>query len=180
MKFNIALMITWLRIGMAPACFVLLLSGFPLWAVVLFAVASFSDGLDGYLARKYDLVTEFGKRLDPIADKVLVLLVSCALLYLSYSFELALVIVLLSVRELLVSYLRSRFSHVTGLAVSHLAKWKTTMQMIALSVLMLALKWPVFSSYGLFLLQISLVLSWLSFRSYAKNVREHLTISEAR
>ena len=180
MKFNIALIVTWFRIGMAPLCMLLMLFGHPLYAVAVFTIASISDGLDGYLARKYDLVTEYGKRLDPLADKILVLLVSCALLYLSYSFELALVIVLLSARELLVSYLRSRFVNHPVMSVSTLAKWKTTMQMVALSVLIMALNWPVLAPYGLFLLQISLVLSWLSFRTYAKNIREHLTISEAR
>ena len=103
-------------------------------ALFLFFVASFSDFLDGYLARKTDSVSVLGEILDPIADKLLVIGVIFALasenmLDYYYSFIPALLIVL---REILISGLReSVSSHKISLTVTLLAKWKTTIQLIA-------------------------------------------------
>ncbi|MGY4689887.1 CDP-diacylglycerol--glycerol-3-phosphate 3-phosphatidyltransferase [Salibacterium sp. K-3] len=103
---------------------------------VLFIIAAATDWLDGYAARKYQLVSTFGKFLDPLADK---LLVTAALLSL---IELQLVpawmgIVILS-REFAVTGMRLvAASDGTVIAASGLAKWKTVFQMAAMAVLLL-------------------------------------------
>ena len=74
---NLPNKITLARIAMIPAFVVLYyVTAIPhnfLYAAIVFALAAFTDFLDGYIARKYNMVTDFGKFLDPIADKVLVL-----------------------------------------------------------------------------------------------------------
>ncbi len=72
---NIANKITLLRIAMIPIFMILMLVKFPFHMEVAFAVfliASLTDKLDGHLARKYNLITDFGKFMDPLADKLLV------------------------------------------------------------------------------------------------------------
>ncbi|MEG2259076.1 MAG: CDP-alcohol phosphatidyltransferase family protein, partial [Oscillospiraceae bacterium] len=77
---NLPNKLTVLRTAMVPFFLVfLLIDAIPnnyLWACIIFAVASFTDFLDGNIARKHNLVTNFGKFLDPLADKILV---TCAI-----------------------------------------------------------------------------------------------------
>ena len=103
-------------------------------APVLLILAGLSDFLDGFYARKYNVVTNFGKIIDPIADKLLVISVLLALAsdhMLSYDFAFipALAIIL---REIFISGLRENIaSYNFSINVSNLAKWKTTIQLIA-------------------------------------------------
>lgn len=107
-------------------------------AVAVFAVAGITDFLDGYIARAWGQQSPLGRMLDPIADK---LLVGAALLLLvgdqtisGWSFWAALTILS---REILVSGLREFLAELNvRVAVSWLAKWKTTLQMAALCVLL--------------------------------------------
>ena len=72
---NTANKLTMLRVVMIPAFMLVLYLGFPganYVALVIFALASITDWLDGYIARKYNMVTDFGKFMDPLADKCLV------------------------------------------------------------------------------------------------------------
>lgn len=73
---NLANKLTMLRVVMVPLFVVFMSVGaIPLnylWALVVFAIASITDLLDGKIARKYDMITDFGKFLDPLADKILV------------------------------------------------------------------------------------------------------------
>src|SRR5664280_1095421 len=73
--FNLPNTITLIRISVVPFLFVLLTEPGEFWSLILailFAVASITDMLDGYLARKYNMITTMGKFLDPLADKIIV------------------------------------------------------------------------------------------------------------
>ena len=69
--------ITIFRVLMIPVFLVLAYSGRMIWAFVGFVLASLSDMLDGYVARHYNQITNFGKFMDPLADKVLVMAAMC-------------------------------------------------------------------------------------------------------
>ncbi len=111
-------------------------------AFIIFIVASFSDFVDGYVARKYDLVTTFGKFMDPIADK---LLVNTSFIILAIQGPVripAIVVIIMIGRDIVVDALRM-ISVEKGIviAASKLGKLKTVTQMIALSFIFLA-DWP--------------------------------------
>ncbi|MEZ5843309.1 MAG: CDP-diacylglycerol--glycerol-3-phosphate 3-phosphatidyltransferase [Hyphomicrobiaceae bacterium] len=115
----------------------------PLWhwlATVLFVAACITDFLDGYFARLWSQQSALGRMLDPIADK---LLVGAVLLMLVFDrtidgWSIWAALIILS-REIVVSGLREFLAEINvKLRVTWLAKWKTTIQMIALGVLLLA------------------------------------------
>jgi len=68
---NLPNKLTLIRIALVPVCLILLALGWDIAAAALFAIASVTDFVDGYLARRDNLVTNFGKFADPIADKIL-------------------------------------------------------------------------------------------------------------
>ncbi len=70
---NVPNALTLLRLLLVPVYVVLFMRGRKYWALFTFLLASFTDLLDGYIARKYNLITDFGKLMDPLADKVMVL-----------------------------------------------------------------------------------------------------------
>ena len=118
------------------------------WAALLiFATAAITDYLDGYLARSLGQVSAIGRFLDPVADKLLIasaILVLVALDRISGATTLAALVILC--REILVSGLREFLAEVrVSVPVSNLAKWKTTLQMVALSFLLIgpAAPWGV-------------------------------------
>lgn len=103
---------------------------------VIFFLAAITDYLDGYLARKKDLVTTFGKFIDPIADK---LIVNTALLLLASSNDITIVIpIIMIARDTIVDAIRLVASQRNiVLAASFLGKAKTMTQMIAIGILLL-------------------------------------------
>lgn len=115
-------------------------------AFIIFAVASITDMLDGMIARKYNLITSFGKFADPIADKMLV---NTLLILLAVSGQASVVAVLLMIwRDLIVDGLRMTASN-KGKVVSagFYGKLKTVLQMIAIIFLLLR-NWP-FAAFGI-------------------------------
>lgn len=107
-------------------------------ALILFIGASLTDYVDGYIARKFNQGSAFGKMLDPIADKAMVV-ITCAVVLGIFGLTVWLVVPLMVIllREVLVSGLRE-FLGAVKLDVTQLAKWKTTAQMAALTVLLAA------------------------------------------
>ena len=111
-------------------------------AAVLFLIASFSDFLDGYLARKYNLVTTYGKFMDPIADKLLVDTVVIIMAIQKPELVPPVVAIIMIARDLLVDALRQVASTKgTVLAANIWGKLKTVIQMTGLTFVLL-LDWP--------------------------------------
>ncbi|NRB10110.1 MAG: CDP-diacylglycerol--glycerol-3-phosphate 3-phosphatidyltransferase [Rickettsiaceae bacterium] len=106
---------------------------------IIFAVASLTDFFDGYLARKFNLVSGFGQMFDQIADKVLV---GCVLLMLvknGAADEIPCMLIL--AREFIVAGLREFLAQVrVSVPVTRLAKFKTTVQMVAITLIILGSK----------------------------------------
>ncbi len=141
MIWNIPNILTMARIAAAPLlALVFLVFERPLadWlAFGLFVGAAVTDFFDGWLARKLNQTSEIGKMLDPIADKVMVIIALMVLLWMHQSGEILVIpAVLIVLREVLVSGLREYLGDVK-LSVTRLAKWKTTVQMTAIGVLLL-------------------------------------------
>ena len=129
-------------------------------AAIVFIVASLTDFLDGHLARKWNLVTNFGKIMDPFADKLLVL---TALIYLAISGTIpGWPVIIIIGRELLVTSLRALAAD-NGiiLAARNLGKFKTVSQMFA--IIFLILDWQII---GLILLYIAVALTIISLIDY--------------
>ncbi len=70
--WNVPNVLTMLRLALIPVFVAVHASGYEKWALIVFCAASFTDWLDGYIARKYQLITDFGKLMDPLADKLMV------------------------------------------------------------------------------------------------------------
>jgi CDP-diacylglycerol--glycerol-3-phosphate 3-phosphatidyltransferase len=115
------------------------------WAFWAFAVAAITDFFDGWLARKLDAVTAWGAILDPIGDKVLVCGAVLGLMALGAQPMVVLPVGLILFREFTVSALREvGAGKGIKLPVTLLAKWKTTLQLIALGAQLLLASWGAF------------------------------------
>lgn len=101
---NTANKITLLRIVLVPVYVVLMLLDKPIAALIVFILAGLSDSLDGYIARHYNQITDFGKFADPLADKILIL--SALLLFVQFGQMPAWCAILILTREFAVTGLR--------------------------------------------------------------------------
>lgn len=138
-------------------------------AVAIFIVASITDFLDGKIARKYNLVTNFGKFMDPLADKLFV----CSALICLIQLELipAWVVIIIIAREFIISGFRLVASdNGVVIAASYWGKFKTAFQMLTVIVLILNIPNKVFTILGTVLIYVSLALTVISLIDYiAKN-----------
>ncbi len=141
---TLATYLTFLRISLIPvmvAAFYLPLEGSGILAAAIFALASLTDWLDGYLARRFRETTPFGAFLDPVADKLMVV---AALLLLVQNYPtpwMALAAMAIIGREIAIVSLREWIALVgrgERLTVSTSGKIKTTLQMVAITLLLLA------------------------------------------
>lgn len=136
---NLPNTLTMMRIAAIPLLAVLLLSptkasGF--WAAAVFALASITDWLDGYLARRMGIVTVFGKFLDPIADKLIVM--AALVMILPFGRVPAWMVLVILGREMIITGLRGIASS-EGIVIqaSDLGKFKTIFQIVAILGLIL-------------------------------------------
>ena len=178
--FNIPNILTLFRIALIPIVCVFLFNGDPksnLIAVMLFWIASVTDWIDGFLARKLNLVSITGKFLDPLADKLLVM--ACLIMLLPQGRIPSWVVIILLVRETTISSLRA-IAATEGYVISagEGGKFKTSFQMVGLIGLMIHYTYEVpfyiarvkvnFHLLGLWLLLISLFFSISSAVEYFK------------
>lgn len=134
----------------------------------LFVLAAITDYLDGFLARRWEVQTSFGKLMDPLADKILV--TSVLIMLIPMGRLSALVAFLILARELVITGLRG-VAAASGLviAASKLGKWKTFIQIVALATLMFPLGiLPIANLHeiGRFILYVALTLTLISGADY--------------
>ena len=139
---NLPNIITLARILLVPVFVVIYLwpgDGTYLIAATLFALAAATDWLDGYLARRLNQTTPFGAFLDPVADKLIVVSALTVLLAQHSTVWLTLPGLIIIGREIMISALREWMAEMNSsvtVAVSYLGKVKTSLQMIAIAVLL--------------------------------------------
>jgi CDP-diacylglycerol---glycerol-3-phosphate 3-phosphatidyltransferase len=161
--FNLPNTITMLRIGVIPALFCLLFSPGPAMSIVLailFIVAALTDLLDGYIARRFEIVTTMGKFLDPIADKLIVN--TAMILMIPIGRIPAWIVAVIIIRDFAVDGIRNIASS-EGMIIqaSPLGKRKTLCQIFAVSALMI--HYPFIGAdahmIGMVILYIALILT---------------------
>ena len=134
-------------------------------AAAIFIVASLTDLLDGKIARKYNLVTNFGKFMDPLADKLLV----CSALIALVDFDkvAAWIVIIIIAREFIISGFRLiAADNGVVIAASYWGKFKTTFQMLMVIVLILNIQMPFFQILGVILTYVALILTVVSLIDY--------------
>lgn len=179
-RLNLPNILTLARIAAVPVVLVLLLSdsrASGVWAAAIFGIAAVTDFIDGWLARKWGVVTILGKFLDPLADKLIVMVALIMLIPLDRVPAWAVFLIL--AREMVVTGLRSIASS-EGIVIdaSDLGKYKTIYQMVAIPGLMLhydfnwffGLEWGIFQvnmhNFGIFFFYIAFALTLYSGYDY--------------
>ena len=179
-KMNLPNKLTIFRVILIVPFIILLLGGQAGWfgdntfvtdmiALAIFIIASLTDLIDGKIARKYNLVTNFGKFMDPLADKLLVCSALICLIALD-RIPAWIVIVIIS-REFIISGFRLiAADNGVVIAASYWGKFKTASQMVTVILLVLNIQNTVFTVLGTVFIYISLVLTVVSLIDYiAKN-----------
>lgn len=172
-KQQIPNMLTWSRIAVVPLVIWLiyldtLVSG--IWACALFVLASITDYYDGYLARKWNIVSTMGKFMDPVADKILV---SSTLIMLIPTGRLTtLMVIIIVARDSIIDGLRSvAATQNVIISAAKMGKWKTATQMVAIPCILL--NYPLFGlpiyEIGYWTLWVSVALSVASAYSYIQD-----------
>ncbi len=170
---NLPNLLTLFRIGIIPIFVVLMFfdgKSACIWSAALFSLAAVTDAFDGWLARRWEVVTVLGKFLDPLADKLIV--TAALVMLIPYDRVPAWAVFVILAREMIVTGLRSIASS-EGVIIdaSDLGKYKTIFQMVAIIGLLLhydyywffGLQWEVFHvsmhNVGIFYFYIALILT---------------------
>ena len=151
MKFTVPNQLTIIRIALTPVfAYYFLQPGADntLIATILFFVASFTDWYDGYIARRFNLITRWGQFMDPLADKILI---STALVcFAAKDLVFWWIIIVIVMRDAIITFLRS-FALSIGkpIITSVFAKWKTFLQMFATFAILVYINFPKLPSIRL-------------------------------
>jgi len=145
---------------------------YPLTALI-FTLAAITDWLDGYVARKYNQSTAFGAFLDPVADKLMVVVALVLLTSVHSNAWFAIPAAIIVGREIVISALREWMAEVgqsASVAVSYIGKIKTTLQMLSIIVLLAfdPINYAIFTGIGYVLLYTAVVLTLWSMIIYIK------------
>ena len=174
---NLPNKITMLRVIMIPFFVFFMLTDVVKYsnyiAALIFILASLTDTLDGYIARKYNLVSNFGKFMDPLADKLLVC--SALICLIDLSLIPAWIVIIIIAREFIISGFRLvAADNGVVIAASYWGKFKTTFQILMVIVLILNIPTPLFYWLGIALTYLSLALTVISLVDYMVKNRQVL------
>ena len=178
---NLPNKLTILRVIMIPFFVFFLLSGVggsaSKWiALVIFAAASITDTLDGYIARRDNLITDFGKFMDPLADKLLVC--SALICFVELDKLPAWMVIIIIAREFIISGFRLvAADNDIVIAASYWGKFKTVSQMIMIILLMLDFG-GVFAVLTQIFIWLSVALTIISLLTYIMQNRKVLSMQE--
>lgn len=176
---NLPNKLTILRVLMIPVFLVFLMTDvageYGKWiAVAIFIIASLTDFLDGYIARKYNLVSNFGKFMDPLADKLLVCSAMIALVGMDRLSSLVAIIII--AREFIISGFRLVASdNGVVIAASYWGKFKTNFQMFMIIMLIIDLGTKTAVMIENILIVIAVALTIISLIDYLAKNKEVLT-----
>lgn len=146
-------------------------------AVAVFILASLTDTLDGYIARKYNLITNFGKFMDPLADKLLVC--SGLICFVELGLIPSWVVIIIISREFIISGFRLVASdNGVVIAASYWGKFKTVSQMLMSILLILHSKHPVMLLAEQIFIYVSTILTVISLVDYIVKNKEVLKTNE--
>lgn len=179
MKLNIPTFLTLFRVILIPIFILIFYLPFtwtPFATALIFTIASVTDWLDGYLARKWKQTTRFGAFLDPVADKVMVAAALVLVVEYHHSFWITLPAIIMISREIIISALREWMAEIGNrnkVAVSWLGKVKTTAQMLAL-IMLLWRQTPLMEIIGVISLYIAAILTVWSMLQYLKAAKGSL------
>ena len=172
--------LTLLRIFLLPLLIYLIIDGdssFHLAILILFIVIALSDYFDGIIARKTNSTSEFGKMLDPIADKLFVVLLIITFIYNGYINEINLIPAYLIIfREIFISGLReyaSNLPEVKKIDVSTLGKYKTAFQILSLFLILIGsiyIELKPLLNIGIYLFWLSTIITLISAYQYYKSI----------
>ena len=159
--------LTIFRVVLIPVFLVLAYAGQRYWALAVFVIASLTDMLDGYIARHYNQITDFGKFMDPLADKVLVMAAMCYFVEVGRMPGWALAIVLL--REFAVSGMRLvAVEQGRVIAAAWSGKFKTTCTMVGLCFMLVFGKYAWMNIFVTVVILITTVYSGIEY--FVKNM----------
>lgn len=173
---NIPNLLSLIRVLLIPVLVALYFVSHPaatVWATVVFVLAAITDWLDGYLARKWQQTSPFGAFIDPVADKLIVVVALLLILFKSPTWIILLPVIVIVFREITISALREWMAEIGArnvVQVSSMGKWKTTFQMIAIGCLIFykpLFDLPIFE-IGVAMLYLAAILTLVSMISYLK------------
>jgi CDP-diacylglycerol---glycerol-3-phosphate 3-phosphatidyltransferase len=181
---NIPILLTYFRILLIPA--IVLVFYLPgnfghILATIIFAFASLTDWFDGYLARNLNQATKFGAFLDPVADKLVIVVALILIVAEIGRAYIAIPAAVIVGREIVISSLREWMAEIgkkTSMAVSRIAKIKTTLQMFAVGSLLLygyPAQGTIFLIIGVILLYLAVGMTLWSMYMYLKVAWPDLT-----